>query len=528
MGPFRYPGVDPRPEQRSAIARFGKGDTRLSRIRKVTLIEPRPAGYHVYSRIALPRLGLPLIGAMLKRRGIEVAVYCQDFAQIDYDDVLGSDLVGISTTTSTAPEAYKIAQQVRGAGIPVVMGGSHASFMVEETLDHADYCARGEGEYTMLELVDALEAGSGLDSIDGLSYKVGDEIRQNRPRELVRDLDQLPFPDLDLIRCREKVKLTPIATSRGCPYDCNFCSVVPMFGRGYRERSVGSVIEELELLRPAQVFFYDDNFAANRKRTGRLLEAMLSRGLVMPWTAQARVEVARDRELLRLMKRSSCQMLYIGLESVNPATLEEFNKHQTVDEIAEGVRILHEYGIMVHGMFVFGSDQDDVPSLRTTLRFALRNRIDTVQFAVLTPLPGTRFYNDMERQGRLLTRDWQFYDGQHVVYHPKRMSPYELQKETFRALKRFYSLFECAKMLLGPGFLMFSAKFNLNLLRGRWRLARRQANAALLRWFYRAYGHVLIRRWEAANKDFGERIKALADRARTLSAKRQPSSGNID
>lgn len=500
----------------------------MPRIKKVTLIEPKSPGYHVYSRIALPRLGLPLLGAMLRERGIDVTVYCQEFEEIDYSDLLASDLVGISSTTSTVTEGYKIAQYVREAGIPVMMGGSHVSFMADEALQHADYCVRGEGEHTLMQLVDAIESGSGFGTIDGLSYRIGDEIRHNSDRALLEDLDSLPFPDLSLIKGRDKIKLTPIATSRGCPHGCNFCSVIKMFGRGYRERSIEGVIDELEYLNPTNVFFYDDNFTAHRDRTKQLLETMLSRGVTPHWTAQSRIDVVKDKELLRLMKRSNCYILYLGLESVNPATLKEYNKNQSVEEIVEAVHILHENGIMAHGMFVFGAENDNVDSLRSTASFALRHHIDTVQFLVLTPLPGTQYFAEMERDGRLLTRDWHLYDGQHVVYQPSKMSPYELQKETFKAMKRFYSVTECVKMLFGLDFLKFALKINLNLIRGRWQLARKQINARLLKAFYRAYGHILIRRWEAANKDFGERVNALTLRARALRVKNRQSPEKAD
>ena len=498
----------------------------MSKIKKVVLIEPEPPGYHVFSRIALPRLGLPLLGAMLKQRGIEVSIYCQGFYGIDYSDVLSADLVGISTTTSTAPEGYRIARRVREAGIPVVMGGSHVSFLAEEALQHADYCVRGEGEYTFMELIDAIDSGSGFSGIRGLSYKVGDETRHNEPRELVQDLDSLPFPDLSLIRGRDRIKLTPILTSRGCPHGCNFCSVIRMFGRAYRQRSIDSVVEELEYLQPPSVFFYDDNFAADKNRTKQLLERMLSRGVTPPWTAQVRVDAAKDRELLDLMRRTNCYVVYIGFESVNPQTLKEFNKKQSVEDMAEAVRRFHDLGIMVHGMFVFGADSDDIESLRATAEFALKNQIDTVQFLMLTPLPGTPYFDELERQGRLLTKEWHLYDGQHVLYQPAKMSPYELQKETFKAMKRFYSIYECIKMLCGPEVIKFAAKVYWNLLRGRWRSVRWQMHTRMLRWFYRAYGHVLIRRFEAANKDFSDWIKAFKQRTSALGVKTQPSLGN--
>lgn len=500
----------------------------MSKIGKVTLIEPEPPGYHVYSRFKMPRLGLPILGAMLKQNGIDASIQCQDIAPIDWNEVLGSDLVGISTTTSTAPEAYRIARRVREAGIPVVLGGSHVSFLADEALEHADFCVRGEGEYTLVELVDAIDSGSGYSDIRGLSYRIGDETRHNTDRGFVTDLDALPFPDLSLIKNRDKIKITPVATSRGCPFDCSFCSVTEMFGRAYRERSVENVIEEMELLEPRSVFFYDDNFTANRERSKKLIDAMLSRGITPNWSAQTRVDVVRDKELLSMMRRSNCHLLYIGLESVNPATLKEYNKRQSVEEIAESVRILHEYGFMIHGMFVFGAENDDINSLRATLDFARRNKVDTVQFMILTPLPGTRHFDDLVRQERLLTRDWHLFDGQHVVYQPKQMSAYELQKETFKAIKRFYSLVDCARMVFGIDFLKFAAKLNANILLGRWRSAKVQFENRYLRWLYRTYGHFLLRKWEAANKDIGERVKALAEKARSKRAAANQSAAKTE
>jgi len=294
-----------------------------------------------------------------------------------------------------------------------------------------------------------------------------------------------------------------------------------MFGRGGRFRSIESVIEELKWRQPEKVFFYDDNFAINRKRTKEMLEAMLSAGLKFKWTAQFRADVARDKELLDLMKRTDCRVTYIGFESVNPAALKEFNKRQDVDQMVEAIRRLHEYGIMIHGMFVIGADCDTVATIRETVRFALKHRIDTVQFMVLTPLPGTPYYQQMESNDRLLTRDWSLYDGAHVVYQPKQMSPHELQREMLLAMKRFYRLTECVKMLFGIDFAAFLAKLNLNLLLGRWQNVKRQFGAALMRWYYRAHGHFLLKRWEAANRDFVERIRSFAQRAREL------ASGNL-
>lgn len=497
----------------------------MSRIRKVTLIEPKAPGYHVYSRFPLPRLGLPILGAILKARGADVTIYCQDFHPIDYADVLASDLVGISTTTSTAPEAYRIARRVREAGIPVVIGGTHVTFMPDEALAHADFCVRGEGEETFAELIDALEAGSGFASIKGLSYKQGDEIRHNPDRGLVADLNALPFPDLSLVKGQDRIALDPIITSRGCPYNCSFCSVTPMFGRACRYRDTESVIEELRRCSRKMTFFYDDNFCSNRNRTAELLERMLSEGIARPWCAQVRADIARDRELIRLFKRSGCWVLYIGFESASAEALAEYNKRQSVEEMAEAVRILHENRILIHGMFVLGAESDDTAGIRRTVDFAMKHGMDTAQFMALTPLPGTACYRQLEQQGRLLTRDWQLYDGHHVVYQPCRLSPYELQRETFRAMKRFYSLRECAKMLVGVDFVKFLARLNWNLIRGRWHRAKWQVETRVRKWVYTAYGHFLIRRIEAASKEW---TRTLADIARRIRQSLKPPPGKVE
>ena len=285
---------------------------------KVRLIEPGPPSVHLMSPWRYPRLGLPMIGAALAAAGHDVRIYCQQMAPVDWGDVLEAELVGISTTTSTAPAAYAMADRLRARAVPVVVGGSHVTFMAGEALGHADYVARGEGgDQLMLELVEALRGERELESIAGLSFVRASGHVHNELRPPCRDLDELPVPDLTLIVGHERMRSTPIMTSLGCPFACSFCSVTAMFGRSYRFRSSESVIAEIEDKRPSHIFFYDDNFAADRARLKRLLGAMVARGLVIPWQAQVRTDVARDAELLDLARRSGCETL--GLAS-NPST----------------------------------------------------------------------------------------------------------------------------------------------------------------------------------------------------------------
>jgi radical SAM superfamily enzyme YgiQ (UPF0313 family) len=407
---------------------------------KIRLIEPDPPVMHMWSYTAYPRLGLPMIGAALKAAGHDVLMYAPKTAPIDWADVESADLVGLSTTTSTAPAAYAMADRLRERGIPVVIGGSHVTFMADEALEHADYVARGEGgEELMLELIEVLEGAREPDSVGGLSFRRDGTAVHNDPRPPCPDLDQLPMPDLELIVGHEGVNSMPIMTSWGCPFDCTFCSVTAMFGRKYRFRSPENVMAELRAKRPQRIFFYDDNLAADKKRLKRLLEMMIDEGIVVPWQAQMRTDVVRDPELLDLMRRSGCERIALGLESLDQATLDDFEKSQTVADIERAIALLKAYGIMPFGMFVVGTDADTPASVREIARFSLRQGITTLMLNILTPLPGTQMYEEMEAEGRILDRDWSHYDAQHVVFAPRRMTPRQLQRATLRAYRRFYS-----------------------------------------------------------------------------------------
>jgi anaerobic magnesium-protoporphyrin IX monomethyl ester cyclase len=462
---------------------------------KIRLIEPEPPGMHVYAKVLLPRLGLPIIAATLKAHGHDVLVYNAQMAPIDWDDVNSADLVGLSSTTSTTTAAYEFADGLRARSVPVVIGGAHVTFMSDEALEHADYVARGEGgEQLMLELIEALEGSRELHDIDGLSFRRDGEAVHNAPRERCTDLDVLPFPDLRLVVGSEKLTTMPIMTSWGCPFACNFCSVTAMFGRKYRFRSAESVIAELKDKRPRRIFFYDDNMAADKKRLKKLLEMMIDEDLVIPWSAQVRIDVVRDKELLELMRASGCELVYLGLESVNQATLDGYKKSQTVDDIVEGIRILHEYGIRSHGMFVLGADTDSVQTVRDTVDFAIKNHIDTVMLNILTPLPGTPQFNELDAAGRIFDKRWELYDAHHVVFEPKLMTPYELQMEDLRGYMRFYSVRTWLRYI-------FALKFTKQLMFHWW-------------------GMVIIRNWR---KD--ERNKAFIQRLKQMWPKPTPSSG---
>ena len=410
-------------------------------MKNIILIEPQSREDHVYKHVRMPRLGLPILGTQLTEAGYQVSFYLGTGDSLPWTELFNADLVGISTTTATCREAYQIAGVLRSNSIPVVIGGIHATFLPEEALQFADYVVLGEAENSFLPLVSSIEAGEEPSDIPGVSYWRKGKAVHNPPSETRVKMDSFPIPDLSLLTNSSKLSNIPVMTSRGCPYDCSFCCVTQIFGRQYRYRCTESVLEELTRYQGENVFFCDDNFTANPKHSKELLREMINRGIKLKrWGAQVRVDAARDDELLDLMHRSGCRIVYIGFESINPETLKDYNKQQTVQDIENAISRFHEYGIRVHGMFVFGSDNDTADTIRQTADFALRTNIDTVQFMTLTPFPGTPFYEKLKSEGRILTHDWSLYDGHHTVFQPALVTPEELQVETVKALKRFYSL----------------------------------------------------------------------------------------
>ena len=415
---------------------------------RITFIEPAAPGFHVYSFVKQLRLGLPLLGAMLTERGHEVKIYAETLSEVDWDDVLSSDFVGISTTTSTAIRAYRYAQRCRDAGLPVVMGGPHVTFLADEAMDFCDYVVRNEAEETLMELVDHLQGKGALEDILGLTYRDREgHVLHNPDRPLLSSLNEVPWPDMDLVVNGDKIMPTPILASRGCPFDCEFCSVVLMFGRRVRTVEPIEVVNYIKRTGSKKLFFYDDNFFISKRRGKELLREMIKAGLDAHFFAQIRVDsVCKngqiDQELLDLLWQAGCRIVYLGLESINPETLKEYHKESSVEDMRGGLDALAKRGIKTHGMFVFGADSDTPEALLKTADFAVEYGLNSVQFLALTPLPGTRQTAQFRAEGRIFTNNWSLYDGHHVVFWPKQMTPFELQEVLLAAHKRFYSAWQ--------------------------------------------------------------------------------------
>jgi len=401
---------------------------------RIAFVEPGCL-FNSYGYYRFPLMGSLCLGTILKEAGHEVLIL-RDSVRSVYDKgkeylheaLIRADVVALSLMTSTANRGYQIADAIKKITpkIKIIMGGSHPTYMPEEASKHADLVVKGEGEEIILDAVNDR-------NLTG--------IVQAPP---VKDLNKYPAPDLSILGDKDRPpRQAPISTSRGCPYDCVFCTVSSTFGRKVRFRDPENVLEEIGMRMSEgyrRFFFYDDNFAINKERTKVLLERILQRGLKIKWSAEARSDIARDKELLELMSRANCQHMLIGFESINPKTLVAYNKKQEIEDIRKCITQLHNHGIKVHGMFVLGSDEDDSNTPRDTVKFCREMNIDSVQFSILHPLPGSRLYHILDSEGRIFTKNWSLYDGSHVVFHPKKINALELQEKFFLAWKRFYSL----------------------------------------------------------------------------------------
>jgi radical SAM superfamily enzyme YgiQ (UPF0313 family) len=454
-------------------------------LKKLVFIEPKSTHLHIYSRVCIPRLGSVLLATLMRNKGYDVRVYIEDIHAIDMNEVFSADLVAISAITSTAPQSYRLADKVREAGGVVVMGGTHVSFLTEEGLAHADFVVRGEGEFAFQELVDAIQAGTGFEKIQNLSYLVGGRVVHNPERAKIPNLDVNPIPDYSLITGWKPGGVISVATSRGCPFSCTFCSVPGMYGHAFRTHSIGRVLDELQLHKGNfYTFFADDIFTANKKRVKDLLRGMIDRGLTTEWGAQVRTETVDDPELLQLMRDSNCFNVYVGFESINPRTLKLFQKKQDLAKIERSIERFHAHNIKIHGMFVVGSDEDDVETIDATADFALKQDIDSIQFMIMTPIPGSPDWDTTFAHGEkyVINQNWQLYDGHHAVHQPRKMSPYELQIGAINAMAKFYSWKGIAKKLLKRDFHYVMIRyFGKKMIRDWWKDAGNREHVDWLR-----------------------------------------------
>lgn len=406
---------------------------------KIKLIAPHERSENSISSaetFKIRRLNLPLLAALTPAEH-EVTIVDEAFAPDDIrEDV---DLVGITVMTDLVPRAYSIADSYRRRGVNVVMGGIHPTVLCREALMHADAVVVGEAETMWPKLVSDFASGR-LERV----------YCATRPS----DLRNLPKPRWDLYPTAVFKGRTPISsavmTSRGCPYDCEFCSIHQVFGHRYRTRPISEVLAEVESIDSSFLFFVDDSLGMNRPAAKRLFDEMIP--LRKVWAGQGTVSLAEDPELLRAMRRSGCLGLLIGFESVQQEAREGMRKTKNLRfDFLEAMRRFHGEGLMILGAFIFGFDHESRDVFDETLEFIMRCRMDCVSLRILTPFPGTRLYARLLNEGRLFSPDWWLhgYPPDTLLYQPRGMTPEELLDGFARLNKQTYSFRAIGKRFFG-------------------------------------------------------------------------------
>ncbi len=344
---------------------------------------------------------------------------------IDYET--STDLVAISIETFTARRGYQIAARFRARGVPVVMGGYHATFLPDEVLRHADAVCIGEAEGGAWEQILADAAASRL----GGRY-------QSSP---VPKLDGVQV-DRSIFAGRNYFRLGLVETGRGCPNSCRFCSIAGFHQGRSRFRPVPEVLDEIAGLPDRNVFFIDDNIVADQGRAFELFQGLARLGV--RWVGQATLAVARNRELLETLAASGCVGLLVGFESLDPQNLRHLDKRvNSTADYRQCLRLLHQKGIAVYGTFMLGLPGDTRQRIEETVQFARSEKLFLAAFNHLVPFPGTPLFDELRRENRLLADPWWLSPGYRfgqVVFRPQHGSAAELEQWCLAARRSFYGL----------------------------------------------------------------------------------------
>ncbi len=379
-------------------------------------------------------LGLLILAGMTPADW-EIQVIDENLGIPDYEAMRRPDLVGITAFTSQAERAYQIAAEFRNKGVPVIMGGIHATMCSDESLKYVDSVVTGEAESVWPQVLE-----------DVRKYKL-----KSIYKGVHLGMDKIPFARHDLLP--SGYQFGSIQISRGCPLNCSFCSVTAFNGGKYRVRPIDMIIKELKLIKEKYVLIVDDNLIGTKKEhiehAKELFRAMIKENINKKWCTQVTINIADDDELLELAAKSGCFGVFIGFESSSREGLEEINKKFNISRITknnafrDAVRRIQRRGILVIGSFIMGLDVDSEGIGREIAETAKNYEIDFLNLLYLTPLPGTRLWSKMESEGRIAANifpdDWKYYTLIFPVAHYKNLSWKDMIMENFKCNSRFYS-----------------------------------------------------------------------------------------
>lgn len=366
--------------------------------------------------------------AGLTPEGVEISFKDDTLQRLDPERDLDfkADLAALTVSTKTADRAYGLADTYRRHGVKVVLGGIHPTVLPEEALQHSDAVVMGEAEGLWPQVLQDVQQG---------------QLKPIYKHHTIPSFNQAASgPRRDLFRSKRYIPVEVIQASRGCPFDCEFCSVTPLFGRQHRLREMADLLKEIQSLSRKWIMFADDNILGCPAYARQFFQALVP--LKLTWFGQASLHGLENVENVKLMAASGCKALFIGFESLNPQNLAECGKKQNHPErYRDIVHLLHDHGIGVWASFVFGLDHDNEACFERTVEFAIKSRLIMASFALLTPYPGTRLYHRLRSEGRLLDEQWWLRPNRDdfPLFRPRHLTLEQLYAGWQWAWKEFYS-----------------------------------------------------------------------------------------
>lgn len=452
---------------------------------KVTFLNPpQTNSKYKFLGVVAPSLGIGYMSAVLEQNNIDVDVLDASALELTYDEIgeeilkRNPDIVSISALTPTIGVALDSADKIKQVkpNTIIVLGGYHPTFEFQSVLEEesVDVVVRGEGEYTLLELVQTIENNGDLKKVQGLAFhdKIDNSLVVTPDRPIIENLDELPFPAFHLFPMEKyrilniTTNVATIITTRGCPMQCSFCSSAALHGHKLRRRSVENVVDEVEMRLKEQnidtIAFMDDTFTLNKRFVREYCSEIKRRGLKFWWGCTSRVDTL-DEELLQTMKDAGCITIFMGVESADQQMLEKMNKNITVTKTENAFKLARKVGIRTIASCVIGMPEDTHKSINQTIDFVKKLNPNYALFSLATPYPGTRFYNETFKKNLIKIKDWSKFTLIDPVLETIDCSSQELRKIQKKAFLKFYlRLGYLIRQVPDDGFILLKTVFGVS------------------------------------------------------------------
>jgi anaerobic magnesium-protoporphyrin IX monomethyl ester cyclase len=432
----------------------------------IILVNPSISTTERYGKMAklgsvTPPLGICYIASVLERNGYTVKIIDAEVQQLSPEETIAKifevtpKIVGITSTITSFHKSINLGREIRKktSDLPLIIGGPYISAMKIQGMDVSfNYGVYGEGEFTVLELLDHLtnKRATSVTDIKGLIYQEDHKFKITPPREYIEDLDVLPnparhlIPPLNLYRpnsqCYKKLPATTLITSRGCPYHCIFCDH-SVFGHKYRAHSAKYVVNEIQTLVDKfdirEIWIVDDTFTINKQRVMEICDLIIQRGIKVSWSCLGRVNTVTP-ELLNKMKSAGCWMIAYGIESGNQEVMNTLDKGITIESVTQAIQWTNEAKILSKGYFMIGHPTDTISTIDQTIKFAVKLDLDYALFTITSPLPNTKLFEICSKVGKMDCTDLSKFSEWNAIYEPPNVTKEQIEQKFKEAYRTFY------------------------------------------------------------------------------------------